>query len=524
MKKIILKTVRAVFAIFIVFVLCLRTYEIADKVSGKFLSGGIVFTVLFGMAFLVAAFVILLICVRYQEKLRRFVSGIPAWKMAVFLFIFTVTIRLVFACLIPLDASMHPDMGTYRHMGTELSAYGQVTASAGYAANYPYTLNYVLFLYPAFKLLGGSLFAVSAYLTLWSAVSLTLFFVTLKEYAGKNISFVGLLLFSLIPSEIIFVQYTIHEHTLALAGAVVFWLIFKRARFSGKKSVRLACYLGSLAILSLEFRINKLALVLMLALFIYSFYAMLKERVTIKSAAAFCSGFLAVALTFLITGAVLPALHAHLLPQDAKSEKMISAGLWEYYVGLDNKSGGQWSEESYNAYYRYSDPELPDYGTKTEQEVYEYQKELFNGRAREYMNNPIRYVVLVSKKCYYMWASCGYGYNQSWLIKNENLINSLDSCHVFEFEALAVTFANLVFAFTILFSLSRKKTAEEDPAIYLKMLLLGTTCVLMLVEVSPKYTYAFTLPLVSIAILEYRNAYEHITAITNRIGRKIMNK
>ncbi len=80
-------------------------------------------------------------------------------------------------------------------------------------------------------------------------------------------------------------------------------------------------------------------------------------------------------------------------------------------------------------------------------------------------------------------------------------------------------FSQFILAFTMVFSLYRKKTDVEDPAMYLKMLLLGVTCVLMLVEVASKYTTAFTLPFVSIALLEYRNAYDYFKALSDRLRK-----
>ncbi|NLO45275.1 MAG: hypothetical protein GX107_02080 [Clostridiales bacterium] len=517
MKNLISKAIRASFAVFAVCLLCLRAYEIASKVSGK-VSGGAVCTGFLIVVLSAAAFFTLVICVRRQERLRKFLSRIPAWKMAVFLFVFTVAVRLTVACFIQLDASMHPDMGTYRHMGAELSAYGRITESAQYAFNYTYTLNYVLFLYPAFKLLGGGLFAVSAYLTFWSAVSLTLFFVTLKEHVGKNVSFAGLLAFSLLPSEIFYVQYTVHEHSLVIAGAVAFWLVFKVAYFSSKGYVRFLCYLGSLIVLSLEYRINKLTLILIIALFVCAFYSMLNNRITLKSAAAFCSGFLCVALSFAITGAALPELRARLLPEGMESQKFVSAGLWKYYVGLDYESGGRWSEESYNAYYKYSDKSLPDYGTKTKPEIYEYQRALLHERVRGYVENPLRYVELAAKKGIGMWAEDSRV--PSVLIKDVRIRDFVADNYIFHIELFYVLFANLVVAFVLLFSLKRKNKAGENPSMYLQMLLLGTSFVLMLVEVTPKYSSPFYPVIVALAVLQYHNAADNIIKITGRIGRK----
>jgi hypothetical protein len=55
---------------------------------------------------------------------------------------------------------------------------------------------------------------------------------------------------------------------------------------------------------------------------------------------------------------------------------------------------------------------------------------------------------------------------------------------------------------------------------YLQMLLLGTSFVLMLVEVTPKYSSPFYPVIVALAVLQYHNAADNIIKITGRIGRK----
>ncbi|MGN1168029.1 MAG: hypothetical protein ACI4S2_16535 [Lachnospiraceae bacterium] len=167
--------------------------------------------------------------------------------------------------------------------------------------------------------------------------------------------------------------------------------------------------------------------------------------------------------------------------EEITDEKRVKK-MWSFFVGANYEECGRWNEEDLKKFEHYQD--ISDI-----EKSKEYQINLVRERYHDFICHPWKFVCHLTNKMKVAWSEfnpIGYGYgnkiNDYFLEWHGGIIHSV-FIRVFSLISLLLSGLMLVVS-------TDTKLAQNDLAyiIYMKMFIMGVTIILLLIEVTPKYS------------------------------------
>lgn len=491
MTKFIVKTIDIVFVCLMTLIVYCMCYTITQSVLGGALSVAV------AIAFAVAVCVfVFLFCKPIKAILKRIVdlfSKIPAWKLGVFLLLFSVVTKVTLVFVLDFDADWHIDTSMYRSFAEQLAESGKVVENRDWALSYKYTFIYGVFLSPFAKLFGSDTKALTASLSVLISVCMVLLFDILKKYTGKEIAFVVLMLYNILPMGLFQTQQIIHENGLVICHIIAFWLFWKSFYCKKRPVVQLLLVIFASFILSIGKSINASGRVFTISFGIYAFIKLCENGFSFKKIVKWLCIVMAL-LVFYMGASTVSNIAVNSLVQDAEEysvdEKKVMYG-WSLYLGLNYESSSVFDTEDYELYNQYKQMDNVE-------EAKEYQTNLIKERAQQYIDEPIKIPLHLINKVRVLWGTQKLSFDivetpiNEIIQQNENGQKNVDIAGI---VYLLLRLFNqgsfiLIYAFLLMSKLFRirNKNSRVTPMYHFQMCVIGVTVALLLFEVTPKYT------------------------------------
>ncbi len=459
-----------------------------------------------------------------KNKLGQPLQKLSTLQMMVIIGATALITKLFFVLLLQNDANLHPDMQRYLSFANQIARDGEITEYAWYAYRHKRTAVFGLILSPFALLFGESTQALTAGITLMLAISSVLLFDILRKYAGKSLSFVGIMVYNLMPFGLFQSQLLVHETPLLFFHILSLWLLLKAREKRTVPWLKLILIILSAVSIGIGKNINPAGSVVVISLAIISFIDIIKDKITGKKLLKFTCFLLIFVLSVSATGSMLTATVDTMIPPDSHSEqireKTLSYG-WTLYVALSYDSHGGWNKDDYDTYYHYENIENID-------EAKEYQRNLLKERINEYVEDPIKIPLLFIKKFYALWGDF-------WLTINCRQGNHIEQflctgMHSMISVALWMTtcLCYLIVLTTILFARKKNRSSNDlhcaTPGTHCRMVVLGVTVALMFSEVMPKYVSHLILLVFAIWILSMKDFYNTSALIRDAFFKRHTHK
>lgn len=450
------------------------------------------------------------------------IEKISVKKMFLIIILTSLITKIVSVFVFKIDSSLHPDITMYWSYIQQLAQKGTVTEHASYALRYVYTLIFSTFFLPVAKVVGtNSILIFNVYLSVLLTISAILVFDLVKYYKGKKIAFVSSMLWVLYPLGIVEPLLLVHENSFVFFHSLVIWLWFRLIPSTKKKYVKIIIFIISVVIILYATMINAFGLFSICSYLLITVIKVFKNKIKLVSVLTAVFLILALPLSYVAAkniriNYVNSVVDASNYDISAK-EKALSYG-WTIYVGLNYESKGSWSLEDRDMYFTYE--------TMDKEEALEYQKNLIKDRVQFYLDNPVRIIIHINDKMESIWTNSfnpvNYDYGGSvnkFLVEWKGGIIHSTSIRI-------IGFLNVIFAFVLAFSIRKKdKNNKKDYILYMMAFSIALTMVLMLTEVTPKYS-SHIMFIYFILLVNGFNAFVHnMDGICNKFRfRKMHNK
>lgn len=485
MSKFIVKTVDIVFIVLLGVVLLSMSIATA-----KYVNDGPMCLIL-GMVIFCGTFVSLFL-LRNQIKnfvktLFNCITNIPPWKLALVLGLISAITKLFFVFLFDMNTDMHEDMRMYRSFATQYANSGYITENTDYATWYKYTLMFGLILSPFAKIFGSDPKVFTSALSIFVSVAIVLLFDIIKKYTGKEIAFIGLLGYILVPYGLFQTQVLIHENMLLFFHIVAFWFYQKVFENKNNSVIRFVYLLLSGIFISLGKSINAAGQVIVISFGIYAAAKIFIDGFKVKKLLQFICIILVLTICFVGASALTDIIYENTVEKsNLKSVNMKSLPYgWGIYLGYNYETNGMWNYEDQETYYEFRNFD-------TQEEANTYQKELIQNRLQEYFDSPYKFFVLFFNKLENLLAipfiGAAYYYGGP-----ANAFFCQGANGLFFKGSLIITLLSFLYVYGILFlekvSNFKKKVQNVKPDTHFQMVVIGVTTILLLIgEVSPKYS------------------------------------
>lgn len=448
------------------------------------------------------------------KKMLSFCSNLSVKWMALILFLVVSITKVFFCFLFDIDANLHPDMKNYLSFATQIANDGTITENVVSALKWPYEVIFGLFLSPVVKIFGNDTQVVTSFLSFCFAISSVLLFDIIRKYTGKNLAFVGILLFNLLPVGLFETQLLIHENALIFFYIVSFWLLHRALVLNSKLIIKILLILSSAILISFGNKINQGGTVVIISYCIYSLIVIFKNGINLKKVLSVISIILVfiVALFGVSNGCnmYVDSVVDNSKTNYVKSESSIPYG-WPIYLGFNYEHSGVWNQEDADTYYKYEEFDNKD-------EAREYQQELIDNRLQLYKDSPVLLIPHFFNKIKALWGSpfLPFVYDQGNEV-NKFIMTGYGGI----FNKLMNAVSYLVFiliCFINLFSIKlyRKKKFSINPLIQLELMIIGLTMALILFEVMPKYVSYLQIIMFCIALLKVRDFCDNSKLLHNK--------
>lgn len=423
-----------------------------------------------------------------DRKLLAPVKNASVMTLAIVLGLVTLVTKLIFVLLLDNDANLHPDMQRYLAFANNIANDGKITDYVWYAYRHKRTAIYGMILAPFAWLFGSDTQALTSGLTILVAISNVLLFDIIRKKTGKNIAFVGLMIYNLMPVGLFQTQLLIHETALMFFHILSVWLMVKAAEKKFSVPVKLLFLVLSAVSIAIGKSVNPAGAVVVIALIIMTFIYIIKDRITLAKLAKFACLALAFLVVMSASEKVLTATVNTMIPEDASyhsiSEKKVKNG-WTIYLAFNYEHAGGWNEEDYTTYYAYEQIEDVE-------EAREYQTNLVKERLGEYLEDPLKIPSLFVRKFYILWGNMWMSISYQQGNHIESFLNNGMGKMIYVAMYLFSVMWYLIALTTILFARRKRRFQEPDdlvsPNIHFKMVILGVTAALLVSEVMAKYT------------------------------------
>lgn len=483
MTKFINRTVDIVFFALLAMITCVMAVTVAETVLSGVVACAVGAVILAGMLFVV---------IRgrqrfatFGRKIKERLEPIPAWKLALFLGLFSTVTKIFFVFLFDNNADLHDDMAMYRSFAEQYADKGMITEHTDYAMRHYYTAFYGLVLSPLARLFGADTKVFTVALSVLHSVCMVLLFDMLKQYAGKAIAFTVLIIYCILPMGALQTTLLLHENGLFFFHILAFWLFWKAFRKDIHWAVQLGYVLAAAVVLSVGSNVNAAGKILFISFGIYAVAKIFETKWSGKKLAQLLSILLILALCFICAGECMTGLKKATVVRENGTYKdgySLPYG-WALYVGWNYESHGGWSAEAQQTYYQY---------TKIEdrEEALEYQRNLVQGRLQQYKDEPLRIPVHLFHKIKSLWGrqhlpfdlEMGNALSQfvfSGMGGNINRAIKLINCFAFMGLYLMLLLAQ--------WTKMKERSKVVTPDLHFRMAVIGVTLALLPFEVMQKY-------------------------------------
>ena len=483
MTKLINRTVDIVF----LGMLAMIVFAMAFTITG---------TVLNGVAAYIAG-AILLVCVLFfvirgrqritdvGRRIKKRLAPIPAWKMALFLGLFSAVTKVILVFVFDNNADLDTDMAMYRSFAQQFAEYGKIVEGTEYAYKHTYTAFFGLLLSPFAKLFGADTKVFTVALSVLHSVALVLMFDMLKQYVKKELAFVVLFLYSVLPMGLLQTQVLMHENGLFFLHILSLWLFMRAFRKNTHWVWQLLLVFAAGIVLAAGKSVNAAGRVFFISFGIFAVAKCFSQKVDCKRLLALLSTVGILIACFYVGNGFLSSLRQNVRESSNKIQGVSYSYPygWDLYVGMNYESGGIWTKEDKEVYYQYM---MCD----SREEAIEYQKGLLSQRAQMYKDDPIKIPIQLFRKFQKLWGSqrLPFAYDQG------NAINSFVLHGMGGMINKSLTLMNN-FIFLLLYGVlfvaqwkkCRKKDNEVGIDLHFRMGIIGITLALLVFEVALKH-------------------------------------
>lgn len=352
------------------------------------------------------------------------------------------------------------------------------------------------------------------------SVVMVLLFDILRRYAGNTTAFAGLLVYNLLPMGLFQTQVVIHETPLLFFHVLTFWLLEKVLNNKYKIITNILLCTLICVLASVGGSVNAAGRVVIVSFAIYAIAKLLPKKLTkenlVKTIALILCVFMLLGVCYMATKYIPKACRSTFVAVDQSEDKAkrLPYG-WALYLGSNYETHGSWNETDSTTYDMYLEYE-------TQEEAYEYQRNLLNERLSQYKENPLKIPSHLIQKVWLLWSpyfsysavpdSPGY----------QNLLYSYGG--IFQKGLFAINYLGFImFYFMALIGMYNKKTNEKrynTPVLHFMMVPLGVTAALILFEVAPKYSSHMQILLFCVGIINFSTFRLNISAIRSKLCKK----
>lgn len=418
-------------------------------------------------------------------------------KMLIIIICISLVTKIVSTLVLQINSiDDHSDMDVYVTTSQDLAELGYAQRHADYCYSFSHMYWFAAFLTPVTALFGVSQFAYSSYMAIILTVIAVLLFDLVAYAADKGCAFLIVLLYLLLPSQILLSQYITHEIASLLFLSLFLWLYFKKYQQAKKKSQKCLFLIPAILSLFLCSALNSLGIIAIIAaLIIFMIEAVRKRnKQAVISTIVKSTALILVFILGTILLGEFQTQHSELDPQKIPKNKV----LWTLYVGSNYESKGLWFKDE-----KWDDhPENYDAG-----QIDEYHKELILDHYKDLLDPPTKLLDHLKNKCVTIWGNFVFpiAYSSTtisdgWMrqIYNRFLINPL---LILNYSIL------LLIAVLGLAGLIKGRKTDKSPFfVFCELYLTGATALLLMTECRNKYSVSVIPIFIIVSLMIYHNS------------------
>ncbi len=485
MSKFIAKTVDIVFVILLGVILLAMGVSMAEAV----LSGWMSFAA--GLVIVSAVFAFLIFGQSHIEKackkIYEYFKNVPAWKLMLFLGLFSVVTKVFFVFLFNNNADLHPDMEMYRSFAEQYAKDGYIVENNTYATRHSYTAIYGLVLSPIARLFGADTKAFTSVLSVLHSASMVMLFDIFRKYVGKVVSFLVLMTYCILPFGLFQTQLLTHENGLFFLHILSLWIFLKAFDNKYHPVIQLLFIALGTSFLSVGKSINAAGRVFFVSFGIYTAAKLFEKGFSVKKLLKAMSVILVLVLFYTGVNSVSKMIiNSTVEPSESIQDeaKEFPYG-WPLYLGFNYEHSGRWNKTDRDTWDKFL--EIED-----KEEAFQYQEDLVKGRLQQYADAPYKLLIHLFNKIKVLWGTqtLPFAYEQGNKI-NDFVLRGAGG--IFNKGFILLNGFSFLVLYSALFigiikDIRRKNNFSGiNPSLHFKMAIIGVTLPLLLFEVMPKY-------------------------------------
>lgn len=393
-----------------------------------------------------------------------------------FLLTLHLVVRLIAIFVFEIDTTTGYDQQAYIPGTTELLEKGYLEQNAWYLYQAPHFFWFAHVLMLPVSIFGEANIGMLLYLALLSTASSFFLGATLYRQTNRPTAYAFMLLYAVIPSTVISCSHITHEHAFVFFLSLFVWLRwYLMPQACGKPLLRWIAEILAFATLIISAMVNGAGFIALIATIMIYLLPGKPESVFSRTAKV---GL----LLLLFFGGRYAANSYHLnhskcnaLPDQGEQYK------WVLYIGANYETWGHYLAGD-RVFFFNSAPK-----NATREEVSEHHNQLIKDRYKDLLNPPQKLWIHLSHKTMIIWGVFEHPYKNLKELSLRNFFRSPSVQPIL--KALPYTEAMLALL-AALYLIRYGKRPENDLYVWCTLLLCGVTCMLLITEVSGKYTYS----------------------------------
>ena len=359
------------------------------------------------------------------------------------------------------------DFRTFYDTAKNINTY-EFIPNSRYIAIFPHLFGYAFFLSIIMKVFGEGIIVATIANAILSTISMILIYYICKNTISEKAAVIGSTIWILFPSQTIYNTLILSEPLYtAMLLSVILLIIFINKNYRKKEIIILGFVLGIL--IGITDSIRPVGSIAFIALGIWYFFVDRKIDIKIKG----------LIYTLAIIGIIITSFSIEKYITYRLGEEPSSFPGFNVYVGLNEETGGKWSEEDSNL--------LHQYGIDLES-ANEVQKKMLENAKERITEGNINFPTLLAKKLGSLWYDDSEAVYYSF--KGENiLINNV--CNLFYY---------IIFIFSIFGAYICKRKNENSEMFIICIFMIGLTLAHMITEVSGRYHYSGIITLINLGV------------------------
>ena len=399
-------------------------------------------------------------------------------KLLLIIIAFSIITKIITILVFQIQSiEHHYDINVYVTSSKEFADYGTVKEYADYCYSFSHMFWFAVFLSPLSKFFGVSQIAYSLFLAgILTAVSGLLFDI-ISFVCNKNIAFVIILVYILLPSQILLPQYVTHEIAALFFLSISLWLYFKIYKSTKRIIVNIFSFGGCIVSLVFCSAVNAQGIVAIICfIVIYALEFFRKKRY--DRFLLFAIKTIVLIIAFIIGSYFMNSFQIQ--HSQLKSPQEDNKILWTLYVGSNYNSQGQWfPDEKWNNYQK----------NYSSEDIDSYHKSLIIQNYKELLNPITKLPALANNKMVCIWGDFSY----SLILTNDTIPNK-DLSKIYS-GFLFKSFSFLNYVILLIITLigcycvwKYRKEQKNVFVVFCELFSLGTTMLLLIAECNNKYT------------------------------------